>query len=66
MSKEVIIRLNSDYIKVKGAEYVQDLVRCWQCKWWNTKGKHYDKCEYHGIVSMNANDFCSYAERREP
>lgn len=30
--KEVIIRLNSDHIKVKGAEYVRDLVRCKECK----------------------------------
>ena len=25
---EVIVKLTSDHIKVKGAEYVQDLVRC--------------------------------------
>ena len=30
---EVIVRLTSDRIKVKGAEYVQDIVRCKECKW---------------------------------
>ena len=44
---------------------VIDIVRCWECKYWNTQGKYYDKCEYHGIVSMKANDYCSYGERKE-
>lgn len=30
--KEVIIKLTSDHIKVKGGEYVRDLVRCKDCK----------------------------------
>ena len=40
-----------------------DIVRCMECKYWNTNGKYYDKCEYHGIVSMSADDYCSYGER---
>ena len=31
---EIIVKLTSDHIKVKGGEYVQDLVRCKECKWW--------------------------------
>lgn len=30
--KEAIIKLTSDRIKVKGGEYVQDLVRCRECR----------------------------------
>lgn len=58
--KEAIIRLNSDHIKVKGAEYVQDLVRCGECK-------HYENewC-YWRDEAITADDFCSYGERREP
>lgn len=31
MSKEVIVKMTTDHIKVKGGEYVQDLVRCQDC-----------------------------------
>ena len=31
--KEVIVRLTSDRIKIKGGEYVQDIVRCKDCRW---------------------------------
>ena len=66
---EVIVRLTSDRIKVKGAEYVQDLVRCKDCK-------HYDKfstwsaCTYwsgdpYEQASVNDDDFCSYGEVRD-
>ena len=61
--KEVIARLKSDHVKVKGAEYVQDLVRCkdcdnicidrngYWCSWW-------DK-------DIDLQDFCSYGEVRD-
>ena len=66
---EAIIKLTSDRIKVKGAEYVQDLVRCKDCK-------HYDKfstwsaCTYwsgdpYEQASVNDDDFCSYGEVRD-
>ena len=62
--KEAIIRLNSDHIKVKGAEYVQDLVRCKDCKHSPQNTKEiplHDSC-----YTFKADDFCSYGERREP
>lgn len=37
--KEVIVKLTSDHIKVKGGEYVQDLVRCQDCKHWSKAPK---------------------------
>lgn len=69
--KEVIVRLTADHIKVKGGEYVQDLVRCGECKHYeDPKHKIFENCvkwkESHGIIlPMKPNDFCSYGERRE-
>lgn len=62
MSKEVIMRLTSDHIKVKGGEYVQDLVRCQDCKHWvyNFNGCKRNPC----TEPWYALDFCSYGERR--
>ena len=59
MSKEVIIRLTSDHVKVKGGEYVRDLVRCGECKW---KGRF--GCPRR---SNNPNDdnFCNFGEVRD-
>ena len=49
--KEVIVKMTSDHIKVKNGEYVQDLVRCKDCK--NKKF-----CIiYEGLCDDNA--FCS-------
>ena len=59
--KEVIIRLKSDHIKVKGAEYVQDLVRCQDCKHWvyNFNGCKRNPC----TEPWYATDGCTYGER---
>lgn len=53
--KEAIIRLNSDHIKVKGGEYVQDLVRCGKC------GNKDDDCNYCHALDMliKPDEFCS-------
>ena len=59
--KEVIIRLNSDHIKIKGGEYVRDLVRCAECK---NKDDVVDYC-HKADRWINANDFCSYGEVRD-
>ena len=59
--KEVIVRLTSDHIKVKGAEYVQDLVRCGECKHSPKNTKEiplHDSC-----YTFKSDDFCSYGER---
>lgn len=64
--KEVIVRLTSDHIKVKGGQYVRDLVRCGECRQWlNNSGlcKHWSKL--YGSVLTKADDFCSYGERED-
>lgn len=67
--KEVIVKLTSDHIKVKGGEYVQDLVRCKDCKYgdkgidedgtlfWKCLGVHYGGTSPDG--------FCNYGEVRD-
>ena len=58
---EVIVKLTSDHVKVKGAEYVQDLVRCGKCA---NKDEHCDYC--HELDrNINPNDFCSRFEVRD-
>lgn len=63
--KEVIVRLTSDHIKVKGGEYVRDLVLCQDCKHYD--GDDYGEptryCVWHGSPIM-PDDFCSYGEVR--
>ena len=60
--KEVIIRLNSDHIKVKGGQYVQDFVRCQDCKHWvyNFNGCSRNPC----TEPWYATDFCNYGEKK--
>ena len=59
--KEVIVRLTSDHIKVKGGEYVQDFVRCQDCKHWvyNFNGCARNPC----TEPWYATDGCTYGER---
>ena len=62
--KEVIVRLTSDHIKVKGAEYVRDLVRCDDCKYrYMDADFHVWTCTY-GLM-INPNGFCNYGEVRD-
>ena len=65
--KEVVIKLNSDRIKVKGGEYVQDLVRCENCRKSHIDGKttHYLWCTEWGR-STDVFGYCERGERREP
>lgn len=53
--KEVIVKLTSDHIKVKGGEYVQDLVRCGECK-------IIEDCPLRLIAKL---DYCSIGEVRD-
>lgn len=55
--KEVIMRLTSDHIKVKGGKYVQDLVRCGECK-------HKFYC-CRGGIPTDDKGFCSDGEVRD-
>ena len=58
--KEVIVKLTSDRIKIKGGEYVQDIVRCQDCKHWvyNFNGCSRNPCTEPWL----ATDFCNYGE----
>ena len=62
--KEVIVRLTADHIKVKGGEYVQDLVRCGECKYWQSDGGAMMICDVHKDPTVEEH-FCSYGERNE-
>ena len=63
--KEAIIKLNSDHIKVKGGEYVQELVRCKECKWSKANGTYQWCGRLDSTARITADDFCSYGERSE-
>ncbi len=65
--KEVIVRLTSDHIKVKNAEYGQDLVRCRDCKYWHSNTEFCDKFSHGGFIAqrMLADDFCCRGEVRD-
>ena len=61
---EMIVELNSDHVKLKDCEYVQDLVRCEECELAKDcmrmvvfgNGKH--------ITTGYKIDFCSYGVRK--
>ena len=52
--REIIVRYNdgTDHMAVRGGEYIQDLVRCKNCK-------HREDCPLRLIANI---DFCSYGE----
>ena len=53
---EMIVRLNQDRVKIKGCEYVQDLIRCEDCKYYKYG---FCDCWYDGT---RPDAFCSFAE----
>lgn len=64
MSKEVIVKLTSGHIKVKGGEYVRDIVFCKECKHWCKGDEVYGICyRCPNTRQMRCDDFCSYGER---
>lgn len=71
MSKEVIVKLTSDRIKVKGGEYVQDVIRCEKCALNETDDcpmVYYTPLEDGGFETNwwnKPNDFCSWGEVRD-
>jgi hypothetical protein len=65
----MIVRLDRDRVKIKGCEYVQDLIRCKDCKHWE-KGETWSACTYwtgdpYDQADAKADDFCSFAELKE-
>lgn len=67
--KEVIVRLTSDRIKVKGGEYVRDIVRCAECKYepiCTHSVQHTTRDAHTVTIGYKSVEWCSYGERREP
>ena len=59
---EMIVKLNSDKVKLNGCEYVQDLVRCGECKKWTRSGGWTTgECDKWGDIT-DGTDFCSYGK----
>lgn len=64
---EIIVKMNDDHIKIKGGQYVQDIVRCKACKWLD-KGENescsWSMCTRHfgQYINVSDDDFCSYGE----
>ena len=61
---EIIVKLTDSRIKLKGGEYVRDLVRCKDCVYREVKGEgmtHWFGCR---IMEHNDDDwYCSFGER---
>ena len=72
---EVIVKLTSDHIKVKGGEYMQDFVRCQDCKYWVYNFNGCSRNRKYWVYNFNgcsrnpctepwyATDGCTYGER---
>lgn len=56
-----------DYIDSEPAADVAPLVRCKDCKYWqdNNDGYPHEECRWGHGETPDANDFCSYGERKE-
>ena len=63
MAKEMIVKMNTDYAKIKGCEYVLDLVRCEDCKWYvPVNNSDHGACGGIGGRTVYPDDFCSEGE----
>lgn len=51
----------------KDATYVAPVVRCKDCKYWqdNNGGYPHEECQWGHEETPDANDFCSYGERKD-
>ena len=65
--KEAIIKLTSDHIKVKNGEYVQDLVRCKDCRHTKERATKIEEHKYCPAMVgwVEDNFFCGYGEVRD-
>lgn len=54
---EMIVKLKKDHVKIKGCEYVRDLIRCEDCKYYED-----GLCANIDFLTVKPDDFCSYAE----
>ena len=56
-----------DYIDSEPAADVAPVVRCKDCKYWqdNNDGYPHEECRWGHGETPDANDFCSYGERKD-
>lgn len=59
---EMIVKLNADRVKLKGCEYIRDLIRCIQCRYAQNK-----VCSHpnNNGCCIDDNHYCGYAEIKE-
>lgn len=58
---EIIVKMDR-HLKIKGGSYVQDLVRCKDCKHY---GKFGMKCNKLHLTPIESWRYCSHGERAE-
>lgn len=61
---EIIVNMKSDYIKIKGGHYKQDLVRCGECKHCEERNNEEPYCQYHHMTTDDKY-FCADGEKGE-
>ena len=59
---EIIVKLTGSRIKLKGGEYVRDLVRCKDCKFIYLDN-HIWKCPW--TIPSGFDGYCSYGKAKE-
>ena len=63
MAKEMIVKMNTDYAKIKGCEYIRDLILCEDCKWYvPVNNSDHGACGSIGGRTVYPDDFCSEGE----
>lgn len=61
---EIIVKMDK-HLKLKGGHYVQDLVRCEDCKWWDNEDNA-ERCTHeYGAIWAKSDGYCSYGERAD-
>lgn len=60
---EIIVSMDK-HIKIKGGHYVQDLIRCANCKWCMIQNNADPYCEYHAMA-VDDRYFCADAVEGE-
>lgn len=60
----------ADMIRELPSEYVVEVVRCWNCIWWDdcpssTITPNFHKCKRVGRMSMPSDGFCSFGEQKD-
>ena len=58
---EIIVNMKKDYIKVKGGEYKQDLIRCKDCKHCMIFNNGEPECSHHNMI-VDDYYFCADGE----